>query len=75
MLPADQRDKKFCVGTRKYDPDNLGFENRGGFVYDTALPGNSNWRHEYGTNALLHDPALVDAHCSNTSRRSDPVFL
>jgi hypothetical protein len=61
LLPADQRDKKFRVGTREYDPDNLGFENKGGFVFDTALPGNSNRGHEYGTNALSQDPVLVDA--------------
>lgn len=61
LLPSGQREKTFRVGTREYDPDNLGFENKGGFEFDTALPGNSNHGHEYGTTALSQNPALVDA--------------
>lgn len=61
LLPSEQREKIFRVGTREYDPDNLGFENKGGFVFDTGLPGNSNRGHEYGTSVLSKDPALVDA--------------
>jgi mono/diheme cytochrome c family protein len=51
LLPADQRDKKFFVGTRDFDPVNLGFStqppSKGGFWLDTSIIGNSNIGHEF----------------------------
>ena len=51
LLPADQRDKKFFVGTRDFDPVNLGFStqppSKGGFWLDTSITGNSNIGHEF----------------------------
>jgi hypothetical protein len=52
LLPADQRDKKFFVGTRDFDPVNLGLstqptEGREGFWFDTSRTGNSNVGHEF----------------------------
>jgi hypothetical protein len=51
LLPADQRDKKFFVGTRDFDPVNLGLSTRpggkGGFWLDTSITGNSNVGHEF----------------------------
>jgi hypothetical protein len=52
LLPADQRDKKFFVGTRDFDPVNLGLstqptEGREGFWFDTSITGNSNVGHEF----------------------------
>jgi mono/diheme cytochrome c family protein len=51
LLPADQRDKKFFVGTRDFDPVNLGLSTqpplKGGFWLDTSITGNSNIGHEF----------------------------
>jgi mono/diheme cytochrome c family protein len=54
LLPPDQRVKTFQTGTREYDPDNVGFEIGGSaagntFKFDTAIVGNSNAGHDYGT--------------------------
>ena len=51
LLPADQRDKKFFVGTRDFDSVNLGLSTEGpaknGFWLDTSITGNSNLGHEF----------------------------
>jgi len=51
LLPAEQRDKKFFVGTRDFDPVNLGLStdapSQGGFWFDTSITGNSNLGHEF----------------------------
>jgi hypothetical protein len=51
LLPADQRDKKFFVGTRDFDPVNLGLSTqpplKRGFWLDTSVTGNSNVGHEF----------------------------
>jgi hypothetical protein len=51
LLPANQRDKKFFVGTRDFDPVNLGLSTepplKGGFWLDTSITGNSNTGHEF----------------------------
>lgn len=51
LSPADSRDKKFWVGTRDFDPVNLGLSTRpisnGGFLLDTSVTGNSNIGHEF----------------------------
>jgi hypothetical protein len=58
-VPAD-RPKTFRVGYDVYDPDRVGFvssgpePDAGGRLFDTALPGNANIGHRYGTN--LSDP-------------------
>ena len=46
LKPSAQRVKKFQVGSRTFDPVNVGFDNTGAFTLDTALPGNSNSGHE-----------------------------
>lgn len=64
LLPADQRDPSFNVGTREFDPVDMGFRNNGAFTLDTSLPGNSNAGHDgpiYGNDALASDPARMDA--------------
>jgi len=53
LLPASQRPKTFCVGTRVFDPVKVGFATDAaspGNVcsFDTAAPGNSNQGHDYG---------------------------
>jgi hypothetical protein len=50
MKPSAQRVKQFRVGSRTFDPANVGFDNTGAFTLDTSLPGNSNAGHEFGTN-------------------------
>ncbi|HEV8717578.1 MAG TPA: di-heme-cytochrome C peroxidase [Candidatus Binatia bacterium] len=58
LRPQGDRVKKFCVGSRKFDPQNVGFDPGDGqncpdaSVFDTSLPGNSNHGHSgpaYGT--------------------------
>jgi hypothetical protein len=52
LQSPEQRVKEFYVGTRAFDPKNVGFETQpfeGGFRFDTTLPGNSNEGHVYGT--------------------------
>jgi|CZKJ01.1.fsa_nt_gi mono/diheme cytochrome c family protein len=55
LLPADRRDKTFYVGSREFDPKNVGYSTAkfdGGFEFDTDQPGdphpgNSNAGHEF----------------------------
>jgi len=50
LLPADRRDKTFYVGSREFDPKNVGYSTAkfdGGFEFDTSKPGNSNAGHEF----------------------------
>jgi hypothetical protein len=53
LLPGDKRSKVFRVGSRELDEARIGFRSDDGpFLFDTALPGNSNRGHEgpdYGT--------------------------
>ena len=52
LLPAEKRDKTFYIGSWEFDPVNVGYVTGGApgaFLFDTALPGNSNAGHEYGT--------------------------
>jgi len=49
LKPAKDRVTKFYVGTREFDPVNVGFVNRpepGAFEFDTTKPGNSNAGHD-----------------------------
>jgi hypothetical protein len=64
LLPAEQRQKTFHVGSREYDPKDVGFVDEGGFLFDTGLPGNSNAGHEgprYGTDRLSADRETLEA--------------
>jgi hypothetical protein len=50
LLPPEQRDKKFGVGSRLYDPKHLGFVTTpvdGGFTLDTSIMGNRNSGHAF----------------------------
>jgi cytochrome c553 len=56
LLPGDHRVKEFFVGSRTFDPVNVGFESTAGsFKFDTSLAGNSNKGHEYGTKVLTEE--------------------
>jgi processive rubber oxygenase RoxA-like protein len=50
LSPVDQRPLKFYLGSREYDPVNVGYRTdtiSGGFELDTSKPGNSNAGHEF----------------------------
>ncbi|MBI1356768.1 MAG: hypothetical protein GC160_20705 [Acidobacteria bacterium] len=49
LTPPAERPKTFRLGSREYDPAAVGYKDGGSFVYDTALPGNSNLGHPFGT--------------------------
>ncbi len=59
LLPAKDRMKTFYVGTRDFDPVNVGFatdKRDGASQFDTTLPGNSNAGHDtYGTDKLTDE--------------------
>ena len=50
LVPADQRDRTFYLGTTLFDPEHVGYRTEkfpGAFLLDTSLPGNSNAGHEF----------------------------
>lgn len=56
LRPAGERSKTFRVGSRKFDPDKVGFDTtEGDYEFDTALPGNGNGGHEYGASLTVDD--------------------
>lgn len=62
LLPAKDRVKHFHLGSREFDPKNVGYVDvatEGDFVFDTTLLGNNNVGHEYGTGAY-GKPALTE---------------
>jgi len=55
LLPPAQRMKQFYVGSREYDPANVGFittQTPGAYLFDTTVAGNSNAGHAYATETL-----------------------
>jgi hypothetical protein len=57
MKPAS-RPKTFYVGSRDFDPVNIGFDTAAGpdrFLFDTTIPGNSNAGHDWGTSLTNGD--------------------
>lgn len=65
LLPADQRPRKFWVGSREYDAQKLGYQTAEDdtipqSLVDTSLPGNSNAGHsgpQYGTSMTEEERA------------------
>jgi hypothetical protein len=57
---GEYRPDKFMVGSREFDPVNVGFRTEGypGFRFNVELPGNSNSGHEYGTKVLSKEDRL-----------------
>jgi hypothetical protein len=69
----DYRPDVFYVGSREFDPVEVGFQSIQGDErqkFDTALPGNSNSGHEYGT---ANDPSVKSGalHALNSDERLD----
>ncbi len=52
LLPAAERSQTFYVGSLAFDPKTVGFDmhaSENAFLFNTAIAGNSNAGHEYGT--------------------------
>lgn len=61
LKPPAERVATFRLGSRNFDPDRVGFEDAGDFVFDTTAVGNSNQGHTYGTELPEGDKrALVE---------------
>lgn len=55
------RQQSFHVGSREFDPVNLGFIDDGDFLLDTSKKGNRNTGHTYGHNRFKNNPEEIDA--------------
>jgi mono/diheme cytochrome c family protein len=57
---GEYRPDKFMVGSREFDTEKVGLKSSGynGFLFNTALDGNSNAGHLYGTKVLSRDDRL-----------------
>ncbi|NQD39068.1 cytochrome c [Permianibacter sp. IMCC34836] len=67
LLPPEQREKKFFVGRRDYDPVHVGYlttpdedGDADGFWLDTSIPGNHNSGHAFAADATLWQQHLQD---------------
>lgn len=50
LLPVSERPQQFYLGSRELDTGRVGLvSDKGAFLFDTTLPGNSNAGHIYGT--------------------------
>lgn len=64
LIPADERTKKFYVGTKEFDPQYVGYKKAqipGASEFDTSKKGNLNTGHEFkgdGTGQGVIGPAL-----------------
>jgi len=61
LLPAAERLDKFYVGSKQFDPINLGFSTKReahSVMLDTSTLGNGNSGHEFGTD-LSHDERMA----------------
>lgn len=69
---GEYRPDKFVVGSREFDPEHVGIKHSGydGFIYDTALNGNSNAGHEY-TAGRTAQPSGVTLPALNKEQRLD----
>jgi hypothetical protein len=50
LSPQQERPATFWLGSKRFDPKRVGYENselKGGYLYDTSRPGNSNKGHEF----------------------------
>ena len=50
LSPVSERDKRFFLGSKEFDPVNVGYVSEkltGGFELDTTLGGNHNTGHEF----------------------------
>jgi hypothetical protein len=60
LTPAADRKPTFFVGSREFDPVNVGFDTEHGtFLFDTTKPGNSNAGHDFAITDLKKRKALI----------------
>jgi len=59
LSPAYERSTKFYIGRREFDPEKVGYRldplSKGGFWFDTRLPGNLNTGHEFRAGYVPYD--------------------
>jgi hypothetical protein len=70
LSPVEERSKKFWIGTRVFDPVELGFKDEqveGAFLFDTSLKGNSNAGHEF-RNAPIGTQGVIGPSLSRDER-------
>ncbi len=67
LVPPEQRDQKFFVGRREFDPVHVGYVtqpdqdgNEDGFWLDTSLKGNHNTGHAFAADAATWAKHLAD---------------
>jgi mono/diheme cytochrome c family protein len=73
--PRSERSERFYVGSRRFDPVRVGYESveqKGAFLFDTKLPGNSNAGHEFRDEP---GPERVERALSKEERMSLIEFL
>ncbi|HMI51829.1 MAG TPA: di-heme-cytochrome C peroxidase [Candidatus Saccharimonadales bacterium] len=76
LSPVDERPKKFYLGSREYDPANVGYRTEsfpGGFEFDTSIRGNRNTGHEFSNEK--QKPGVIGAALSPDERRALIEYL
>ena len=67
---GEYRPDKFVVGSREFDPARVGLRDSGydGFIFDTAVSGNSNAGHEYTSGRTAQPSGIVLPALDKTQR-------
>lgn len=76
LSPVAERPKKFYLGSREYDPVNVGYitgELPGGFEFDTSIKGNSNAGHEFANDPSK--PGVIGRQLTPDERRALIEYL
>jgi hypothetical protein len=76
LSPVEERPKKFYLGSREYDPANVGYRTEkipGAFEFDTTKRGNSNSGHEFADRP--NTPGVIGRWLSPDDRRALIEYL
>lgn len=63
LSPLSERSTRFFVGRREFDPKYVGYVTvpapgtKGGFWFDTTIPGNRNTGHQFDASYIPYDPS------------------
>ena len=77
LSPQSDRPATFYVGSKRFDPVNVGFETtkmKGATLFDTSLPGNSNSGHEF-RNAPPNTKGVIGPLLTHAERMALIEFL
>jgi hypothetical protein len=77
LSPANERAKKFWMGSREFDPVKVGYDDapvEGAFRFDTSLSGNSNLGHEF-RDAPANTPGVIGPALSPDQRMDLVEYL